>query len=76
MTKRNYYKVPKKVSEITEEELETFVSSIYENMMTIFAEDQLGLPGESSESSRQELGEYRVISQIPEFLCCERRFVF
>ena len=50
MTKRNHYKVPKKVSEITEEELETLVSSIYENMMTIFAEDQLGLSEELSES--------------------------
>ena len=39
MTKRNYYKVPKKVSEMTEEELEAFVSVIYDNMMAKFAED-------------------------------------
>jgi hypothetical protein len=39
MAKRNYYKVPKKVSEMTEEELEAFASTIYENMMAKFAED-------------------------------------
>ena len=39
MAKRNYYKVPKKVSEITEEELETFASAVYDNMMAKSAED-------------------------------------
>jgi hypothetical protein len=33
MVKRNYYKVPKKVSEMIEEELEAFASAIYDNMM-------------------------------------------
>ena len=37
MAKR-YYKVPKKVSEMTEEELEAFASAIYDNMMANFAE--------------------------------------
>ena len=40
MAKRNYYKVPKKVSEMTEEELEAFASAIYDNMMVKFAEGQ------------------------------------
>ena len=39
MAKRNYSKVPKKVSEMTEEELETFASAVYDNMMAKFAED-------------------------------------
>lgn len=39
MAKRNYYKVPKKVSEMTEEELKAFASAIYDNMMAKFAED-------------------------------------
>ena len=39
MTKRSYYKVPKKVSEMTEEELEAFASAIYDNMMAKFAEE-------------------------------------
>ena len=39
MAKRNYYKVPKKVSEMTEEELEAFASAMYENFMAKFAED-------------------------------------
>ncbi len=39
MAKRNYYKVPKKVSEMTEEELETLASAVYDNMMAKFAED-------------------------------------
>ena len=39
MAKRNYYKVPKKVSKMTEEELEAFASAIYDNMMAKFAED-------------------------------------
>ena len=47
MAKRNYYKVPKKVSEMTEEELEAFASAIYDNMMAIFAED---LPAENIEN--------------------------
>lgn len=41
MSKRNYYKVPKKVSEMTEVELEAFASAIYDNMMAKFAEDLL-----------------------------------
>ena len=41
MTKRNYYKVPKNVSEMTEEELEAFASAIYENMMAKFAKELL-----------------------------------
>ena len=40
MAKRNYYKLPKKVSEMTEEEIEAFASDVYENMMAKFAEDQ------------------------------------
>ena len=49
MAKRNYYKVPKKVSEMTEEELEAFASAMYENLMTEFATDDV-LPevGESA----------------------------
>ena len=39
MAKRNYYKVPKKVSEMTEEELEAFASAVYDNMMAKFAEE-------------------------------------
>ena len=39
MAKRNYYKMPKNVSEITEEELEAFASAMYENLMAKFAED-------------------------------------
>ena len=39
MAKRNYYKVPKKVSEMTEEELEAFASAVYDNMMAEFAQD-------------------------------------
>ena len=39
MAKRNYYKLPKNVSEMTEEELEAFASAIYDNMMARFAED-------------------------------------
>ena len=39
MAKRNYYKMPKKVSEMTEEELEAFASAVYDNMMARFAED-------------------------------------
>ena len=39
MAKRNYYKVPKKVSEMTEEELEAFASAMYENLMAKFAEE-------------------------------------
>ena len=39
MAKRNYYKLPKKVSEMTEEELEDFASAVYDNMMAKFAED-------------------------------------
>jgi len=47
MAKRNYYKVPKKVSEMTEEELEAFASIVYENLMAKFAED---LPTEDTEN--------------------------
>jgi hypothetical protein len=50
MVKRNYYKVPKKVSEMTEEEIEAFASAMYENLMAKFVEAQIGLSEESSES--------------------------
>jgi hypothetical protein len=49
MAKRNYYKVPKNVSEMTEEELEAFASAMYENLMAKFANDPSGLSEESSE---------------------------
>ena len=39
MAKRSYYKVPKNVSEMTEEELEAFASAMYENLMAKFAEE-------------------------------------
>ena len=39
MAKRYHYKVPKKVSKMTEEELEAFASAIYDNMMAKFAEE-------------------------------------
>jgi len=39
MAKRYYYKVPKNVDEMTEEELEAFASGVYDNMMAKFAED-------------------------------------
>jgi len=39
MAKRNYYRVPKNVSKMTEEELKAFASALYENMMAKFAED-------------------------------------
>ena len=39
MTKHYYYKVPQKVSEMSEEELEAFASVIYDNMMARFAEE-------------------------------------
>ena len=39
MAKRSYYKVPKKVSEMTEEELGAFATAVYDNMMAKFAED-------------------------------------
>ena len=39
MAKRNYYKVPKKVSEMTEDELEALASAVYDNMMAEFAEE-------------------------------------
>ena len=39
MAKRYYYKVPKNVSEMTEEELEAFASAVYDDMMAKFAED-------------------------------------
>ena len=48
MAKRNYYKVPKNVSEMTEEELEAFASAVYDNMMAKFAED---LPPEDAENA-------------------------
>jgi len=47
MAKRYYYKVPKNVSEMTEEELEAFASAVYDNMMAKFAED---LPTEDTEN--------------------------
>ena len=49
MAKRNYYKVPKNVSEMTEEELEAFASAVYENLMANFASDDL--PPEAGESA-------------------------
>ena len=49
MAKRNYYKVPKKVSEITEEEIEAFASAMYENLMAKFASDDS--PPEAGESA-------------------------
>ena len=49
MAKRNYYKVPKKVSEMTEEELEAFASAMYENLMAKFAIDDA--PPEAGESA-------------------------
>ena len=39
MTKHYYYKVPQKVSEMSEEELDAFASAVYDNMMAKFAED-------------------------------------
>ena len=48
MAKRNYYKVSKKVSEMTEEEIEAFASDVYDNMMAKFAED---LPTEEVDSA-------------------------
>ena len=48
MAKRYYYRVPKKVREMTEEELETFASAVYDNMMAKFAED---LPPEYTENA-------------------------
>lgn len=50
MAKRNYYKVPKKVGEMTEEELEAFASAAYENMMEKFAKDNSELSNGLSES--------------------------
>ena len=49
MAKRNYYKVPKNVSEMTEEELEAFASAMYENLMAKFARDES--PPEAGESA-------------------------
>ena len=49
MANRNYYKVPKKVSEMSEEELEAFASAMYENLMAKFAsDDSLPETGESN----------------------------
>ena len=50
MAKRNYYKVPKNVSEMTEEELEAFASAIYENLMAKFTTDQFGMPNGAREA--------------------------
>ena len=49
MAKRNYYKMPKKVSEMTEEELEAFASVVYENMVAKFASDDS--PPEAGDSA-------------------------
>jgi hypothetical protein len=49
MANRKYYKVPKRVSEMTEEELEAFASAVYENMMAKFASDDA--PPEAGESA-------------------------
>jgi len=49
MAKRNYYKVPKKVSDMTEEELEAFASAIYDNIMAkVVTDDALSETGESA----------------------------
>lgn len=40
MVKRNYYKVPKKVSEMTEEEIDVFASSVYAGLMAQFFTDE------------------------------------
>ena len=48
MAKRSYYKVPKKVSEMTEEELEAFATAVYHNMMAKFDKD---LPTEDTENA-------------------------
>ncbi len=48
MAKRNYYKVPKNINEMTEEELEAFASAIFDNMMAKFAED---LPTEETDNA-------------------------
>ena len=50
MAKRKYYKVPKNVSEMTEEELEAFASAMYENLMAKFTTDQFGPSEGLSES--------------------------
>ena len=49
MVERNYRRMPKKVSEMTEEEIEAFASAVYENMMAKFASDDL--PSEAGESA-------------------------
>lgn len=49
MAERNYYKVPKNVSEMTEEELEAFASAMYENLMAKFNSDDA--PPEAGESA-------------------------
>ena len=49
MAKRNYYKVPKNVSEMTEEEIEAFASAMYENLMAKFASDDS--PTEAGQSA-------------------------
>jgi hypothetical protein len=49
MVKRDYYKVPKNIGEMTEEELEVFASAVYNNLMAKFANDPSGLSEESSE---------------------------
>ena len=49
MAKRNYYKVPKNVSEMTEEEIEAFASAMYENLMAKLASDDS--PPEAGESA-------------------------
>jgi hypothetical protein len=40
--------VPKKVSEMTEEEIDVFASSVYDDLMAKFAED---LPTEDTENA-------------------------
>jgi hypothetical protein len=49
MAKRNYYKVPKIVDEMTEEEIEAFASAVFDNMMAKFASEDL--PPEAGESA-------------------------
>jgi hypothetical protein len=48
MTKRNYYKIPKRVSEMTEEEVGTFAAAVYEDLMAKFADE---LPDETNDNS-------------------------
>jgi hypothetical protein len=48
MTKRNYYKIPKRVSEMTEEEVDAFAAAVYEDLMAKFTDE---LPNEKHDNS-------------------------